>query len=141
MSKGYFDLGNTSLKVFDAKGQLLGTFSCLEDSWVEDLVNASKGWQFTDVVIASVAVPEKLELIIDSLPGISFERAACNRGRWTVMHCYEDPSKLGIDRLLAIEAAYREVKGSLVVIDCGSAITIDAVSAEGKHLGGYCSWL
>jgi len=137
MSKGYFDLGNTSLKVFDSKGELLGTFSCLEDSWVEDLVRASKGWPFTDVVVASVAVPKKLALIIDSLPEINFERAASNKGQWTVMHCYKDPSKLGIDRLLAIEAAYREVRGSLVVIDCGSAITIDAVSAEGQHLGGY----
>jgi len=88
-------------------------------------------------VIASVAVPEKLDLIMDNLPYINFEKAAYDKGRWTVTHCYEDPSRLGIDRLLAIEAAYRDVKGSLIVIDCGSAITIDAVSTDGKHLGGY----
>lgn len=50
--------------------------------------------------------------------------------------CYLEPEKLGVDRWLAVmEAWYRH--GACVVVDCGTAITIDAASAGGHHLGGY----
>ena len=54
-----------------------------------------------------------------------------------VINSYQDPSKMGVDRWLAMIAAYKVVKKAVVVIDCGSAITVDYVTAEGKHQGGY----
>jgi type III pantothenate kinase len=49
---------------------------------------------------------------------------------------YEKPDSLGVDRFLAIAAAYQQVGGAVIVIDCGTAVTIDAVSKEGVHQGG-----
>lgn len=49
---------------------------------------------------------------------------------------YADPARLGIDRWLAVVAAFREAQGAAVVFDCGTAITMDAVTADGEHLGG-----
>lgn len=48
------------------------------------------------------------------------------------------PEKLGIDRLLAAHAAYtvRDFPLPLLVIDLGTAVTIDLVSADGCFLGG-----
>ena len=40
---------------------------------------------------------------------------------------YEDPQTLGIDRWLAIAAAHQQYQEPLMVIDAGSAITIDIV--------------
>ena len=48
----------------------------------------------------------------------------------------ENPQTVGIDRLLNALAAYRRTKSSTIVIDFGTAITIDIVSKEGEFLGG-----
>jgi type III pantothenate kinase len=50
---------------------------------------------------------------------------------------YQQPEKLGVDRWLAMLAARSQVAGACVVVDCGSAITVDAVTSHGEHLGGY----
>ncbi len=50
---------------------------------------------------------------------------------------YNDPSKLGIDRWLAILGAATQFKGqNLCVFNCGTAITMDIVTANGEHQGG-----
>lgn len=46
------------------------------------------------------------------------------------------PEKVGVDRLLNALAAYRLKKSAAVVVDVGTAITVDAVSAQGEFLGG-----
>lgn len=53
-----------------------------------------------------------------------------------VTTCYEDLSHLGVDRWLAMVAAYREDKNACIVISAGTALTIDYVSPDGRHLGG-----
>lgn len=46
------------------------------------------------------------------------------------------PEEVGDDRLAHALAAYRRVKGAVVVVDLGTAVTVDAVSADGAFLGG-----
>lgn len=53
-----------------------------------------------------------------------------------VRHAYADPGQLGVDRWLAMGAAYHLVGGACLVIDAGTAITADTVDASGMHLGG-----
>jgi len=52
---------------------------------------------------------------------------------------YTAPETLGIDRWLAIVAAYQRYLGPVLVVDAGSAITIDLIGPQGVHLGGYIS--
>ncbi len=48
-----------------------------------------------------------------------------------------DPSaKTGVDRLLCAAAAFARLKQACVVIDAGTAITIDFVDGEGTYCGG-----
>ena len=50
---------------------------------------------------------------------------------------YRTPGTLGSDRLAAAVGAWNEAAGrNLLVIDAGSAITIDFVSKDGKYNGG-----
>jgi type III pantothenate kinase len=56
-----------------------------------------------------------------------------------VTNSYADSHRLGVDRWLAMLAAYAEIKSSFCVIDCGSAITADLVDNDGRHIGGYIS--
>ena len=48
---------------------------------------------------------------------------------------YAQPECLGVDRWVAALAAQREY-GDAIVVDCGTAVTVDAVSAAGVFLGG-----
>ena len=46
------------------------------------------------------------------------------------------PEKVGVDRILNAVAAYDRIKGPVVVVDAGTAITVDYISAEGVFRGG-----
>jgi len=48
----------------------------------------------------------------------------------------DNPREAGADRVLNAAAAHRRYSGPLIVIDFGTATTLDAVSAEGDYLGG-----
>lgn len=47
-----------------------------------------------------------------------------------------DIQKLGPDRWAAVIAAFHRVKGAVIVVSAGTAITVDAVTAQGHYLGG-----
>jgi type III pantothenate kinase len=48
----------------------------------------------------------------------------------------DNPREVGADRLVNAVAAYDRYQSSCVVVDFGTAITYDAVSAAGEYLGG-----
>jgi len=48
----------------------------------------------------------------------------------------ENPQEVGADRLVNAVAAYDQVGGACVVVDFGTGINFDAVSAKGEYLGG-----
>jgi type III pantothenate kinase len=48
----------------------------------------------------------------------------------------DNPHELGADRLVNAVAAYDRFGGACAVVDFGTAITFDAISAQGEYLGG-----
>jgi type III pantothenate kinase len=48
----------------------------------------------------------------------------------------DNPREVGADRLVNAVAAYDRVRDTCVVVDFGTAITYDAISAAGEYLGG-----
>jgi type III pantothenate kinase len=50
--------------------------------------------------------------------------------------CYDNPKELGIDRALAAAAAYDRFKTEVIVLDFGTATTIDYVGPQGDFMGG-----
>ena len=54
-----------------------------------------------------------------------------------VINGYQQPEKLGVDRWLGILAAKVKTTSACLIVDCGSAITVDLVTSQGEHLGGY----
>jgi type III pantothenate kinase len=53
-----------------------------------------------------------------------------------VRNGYKDPASLGADRWMALLAARQLVPGPVCVVDCGTAVTVDALAADGQFLGG-----
>jgi len=48
----------------------------------------------------------------------------------------DNPREVGADRLVNAVAAYERFKTTCVIVDFGTAVTYDAVSADGEYLGG-----
>jgi type III pantothenate kinase len=48
----------------------------------------------------------------------------------------ENPLEVGADRLVNSIAAYERFQDACIVVDFGTGINVDAVSAEGEYLGG-----
>jgi type III pantothenate kinase len=48
----------------------------------------------------------------------------------------DEPEKTGIDRILSVAAAYEQMGKACVVVDAGSAITVNLCNDKGEFLGG-----
>ena len=53
-----------------------------------------------------------------------------------VTNAYSKPERLGADRWAELIAARRHIKGAACIVDAGTAVTIDVISAQGVHQGG-----
>ncbi|MBI5462582.1 MAG: type III pantothenate kinase [Gammaproteobacteria bacterium] len=53
-----------------------------------------------------------------------------------IRNAYAEPNRLGVDRWLALLAARELFQGPLCIVDCGTALTIDALAQDNRHLGG-----
>lgn len=89
--------------------------------------------------VVSVASPNVLERLTRRLreAGLKVEIATSNAVACGVVNGYEVPSRLGVDRWLAIIAGYKQVQKPVLIVDAGTALTVDFVDAAGLHLGGY----
>lgn len=95
---------------------------------------------FIEVRVASVAGELVNQQLLKWLQPLSehpvyFARTAARSAG--VTNSYEDPSRMGVDRWLAMLAAFNEAQTACCVVDCGSAITVDYLTAQGQHIGGY----
>jgi type III pantothenate kinase len=69
--------------------------------------------------------------------GVAAELAVAQSEIAGVISGYSAPETLGVDRWLAVVAGWNRVKGACLVVDAGSALTVDFVAANGRHQGGY----
>ncbi|MBD8873337.1 type III pantothenate kinase [Rhodanobacter sp. DHB23] len=53
-----------------------------------------------------------------------------------VRNAYAEPQRLGVDRFLAMLAARADGLAPCVLAGVGTALTLDALAADGRHLGG-----
>lgn len=137
------DVGNTMLHWALCRDGRLGTGGCFRHCG-EDLARLTgQAWAELSapdrVVIANVAGDDTGRAIAGWLQqhwGVSpeFIRAGATAGG--VTNAYTDPEKLGIDRWAALVAAHRHYSGTVCVVDCGTAITLDLVTGAGTHQGG-----
>ncbi len=138
----FLDIGNTALKwryyadsvVCQGDAVHRRDWSCLQQIEAID-------WPRLDrIEVASVAGREAdpvLAAAIASLGGQAKPRfyysCASDAG---IVNAYSEPHRLGVDRWLAVIEAWHRY-GAAIIVDCGSALTLDAVNEAGEHLGGY----
>ncbi len=97
--------------------------------------------KITRIVISNVAgeaLQASLEaILLQAAPGVLVQRLSSSAHCAGLSNGYENPSQLGTDRFAsAIGARALFPQRPLIVATCGTATTIDAVTAEGLFLGG-----
>ena len=136
------DVGNSRLKWARAGTELWETAAAplgdeVEDAMLDRLWMAMPAPQ--RVVVASVN-DDWTSRVLDSWLwerwSIRAHIVRPQRELLGVRNHYHDPATLGADRWVALIAAHHLTTGAVCVIDCGTAVTIDALSADGDFLGG-----
>jgi type III pantothenate kinase len=136
------DLGNTRLKWALRDGA--GWHAQGAVSWNEDVVLAlHEAWRNLPVprdAFGASVVDGAREAQVAAVVSACFARdtgwlrtpaEACG-----VRNAYPEPTRLGVDRFLAMVAARAEGLAPCVLAGVGTALTLDALTADGQHLGG-----
>lgn len=92
------------------------------------------------ILVAAVAGKEVLEELKDAMAvnsSVEVLFARTQKEFRGLVNSYSDPRRMGVDRWLAMIGAASREECPLCVVDCGSAITIDVVSRDRMHKGGY----
>ena len=137
------DIGNSRIKwalwsqamisVQGAHDYTAKTMSQLLDTAWAELAVPSK------VVIACVAGDSVLTAVQDWLAGrwqMSAQVLRTTKHFSGLSHGYAQPSDHGVDRWAAMIAARALYQTPLCIISCGTATTLDVITADGQHLGG-----
>lgn len=126
------DVGNTSAKyclLTDSCYQLITSFDALQ---VIDSIDA--------LVIASVSDNPEVDQLRDKAlaSNISVQNVEVMPESFGITCGYPNYQNLGIDRWLAVIAAeLLYPQENLVIVDAGTAMTVDFLTANKKHLGGW----
>lgn len=95
--------------------------------------------QVDDVFASNVAGPSfatRLSGIVGAHCGCDVRFARSAKGGWGLTSSYAQPRRMGVDRWVAMVGAWAEVGAACLVVDAGTAVTIDAIDDGGRHLGG-----
>src|ERR687885_1688419 len=143
------DVGNTQTHLGTFDGMELiehWRFATVRDSTADELgialrnLLALRGLSFADIdaSIVSATVPQlRQEWTAMAARYLGHEMLVVGPGLRTGMPIrYDNPREIGPDRLVNAVAAYAKVGGPCVVVDFGTAVTHDVVSADGEYLGG-----
>jgi len=91
----------------------------------------------TGVVISSVVSTINPALVEASRRYLKCEPVMVGPGVKTGVRIrYDNPKDVGADRIANALAAYSKYGGPVIVIDFGTAVTYDAINADGDYLGG-----
>lgn len=129
------DAGNTRIKWMSIDGLYSDTANTpnqlvqqLQDLGVQRLVVSSVCGLDTDALLATLS---------SASLGVEPEFYYTEPQYQNMVCAYENYQAMGGDRWLAIIGAWQRYRQAVLVIDIGTAITIDLVAEAGVHQGGY----
>lgn len=136
------DLGNTRLKWALADGRHWHAHGAI--GWQEDVAaglahewsslpapSAAFGASVVDAPREALVAAGVVATFGQPLRWLRTPATACG-----VRNAYAEPQRLGIDRFLAMVAAHVDGLAPCVLAGVGTALTLDALAADGTHLGG-----
>jgi len=123
----FVDIGHSAVKWRTLDSEV---FSQNVDKFSEKYLPDNKS-----VWLSAVAYPQMVEAIIKKFSNVEVVKSLSHFGSLTI--AYKEPLDLGSDRFLAMLGAMKHFPDrNMLIIDVGSALTIDVVNNSGYHQGG-----
>lgn len=138
-----FDVGNTRVKwgLLD-RGRLARTGSVTHEKLQESGLGALTAHLPRDVerVLVSNTAGHSFATRLSGVIGIHCDCevhfARAEREAFGVTNSYRSSRRIGVDRWVAMIGARAEFRGALCIVDADTAVTVDALDRDGRHLGG-----
>lgn len=135
------DQGNTRTRWVVVSGERVVARGTLDEggAGAKDGLQEWAG-QVPTVAVSSVAGPDRRAALVARLAALGWREPCFLASRAVaggLRNGYREPERLGVDRWLAMLGARQLGSGAFLVVDAGTAMTLDAVDAAGRHLGGY----
>lgn len=135
------DAGNTRLKWGLHDGQQwarMGSIDTVSARGSAGSTSMLADLPCSQVIVSNVAGEEVAESIraVFSRRSLSLEFVSSQPHQCGVINGYDLPTQLGCDRWAALIAAHGKHKQNQLIIMVGTALTIDALTAQGRFLGG-----
>lgn len=134
-----FDIGNTRIKwVLEQQGDLIASDSCnndeLESVDLPDVTALDSVWVSC---VGQRSVLQRLQTKVEKTYQCAIHQAQVAASACGIENAYHAQDKLGVDRWLAVIGARSMVAaGDLIVIDAGTAVNIEWLSANNIYQGG-----
>ena len=123
----FVDIGHSAVKWRTFNSEV--SKKSIENFSANNLPNSECIW------LSAVAHPNMVDSIQTEFANVELVLPSKKHSNLTI--AYETPSELGVDRFLAMLGAIEHFpRTNLLVIDLGSALTIDIISNDGIHQGG-----
>ncbi len=142
MNRLLVDIGNSRIKWAVQTAQGRGRAAAAPHSALAagDLRTLWAALPQVDEVVATNVAGETLRRLIEgvvrALWSADVRWIVARAAAGDVANAYTDPARLGADRWAALIGARAHTPDPVWVVDCGTALTIDALGADGRHLGG-----
>lgn len=86
--------------------------------------------------VAGAKIAETLAELVAATCGVTLRFVRSSAAAGGVQNAYREPDRLGVDRWVAMIGARATTGAACLVVDAGTAITLDAIDRDGRHLGG-----
>lgn len=133
------DAGNSRVKWAAIEDGLWLQQNVLENTHVSELSAAFSKLPPPDRILISNVAGENMAQLLSAACAAwqcPIEFIVAQVEQCGVRNLYEHPAQLGSDRWAALIAAWQQERISCLVVNCGTATTVDVLSAEGEFLGG-----
>ena len=137
------DVGNSRMKATTLFESVLGdvfTLSYGDEQPLDCLVSYLEAQSVVDSLVLVSVLGTKFEQTIKEYctdKKIRLVWASSSEVAHGVKNNYDDPAALGSDRFVALVGAIKQFpKQCCIVVDCGTAVTIDGLTVEGEFKGG-----
>jgi type III pantothenate kinase len=86
--------------------------------------------------VAGASFATRLSGVIGIHCNCDIRFARSEKHAYGLTNSYKQARRMGVDRWVAMIGARSEFRGTVCIVDAGTAVTIDAIDKNGMHLGG-----
>ena len=134
------DVGNSQIKIAIWNGSSLSKRNSCTQNNFSSTISKYKTTDIKKIFFVSVVSSESNRKICRKLYktfSLKPIQLRATRSLMGVKNGYKNPSQLGDDRWCCVVGGHITIAKPFMVVDCGSAISVDFVNFNGKHEGGY----